>query len=82
MLGCTHYPFVMPIIKKIVGDNAVIIDPAPAVAKQTSRVLVEQSLLNTSGGSWMAYTTGNVANLSAQIAKLLDLHPLTRSLIK
>jgi len=39
VLGCTHYPFVIPLIKEIVGPNVTVIDPSPAVAKQTIRIL-------------------------------------------
>ncbi|MBW6473692.1 MAG: glutamate racemase [Anaerolineaceae bacterium] len=39
VLGCTHYPFVIPLIKEIVGPEVAVIDPAPAVAKQTMRIL-------------------------------------------
>ena len=39
ILGCTHYPFVQPLIQQIVGKNVQIIDPAPAVARQTKRLL-------------------------------------------
>lgn len=39
VLGCTHYPFVIPLIKEIVGSEVTVIDPAPAVAKQTMRIL-------------------------------------------
>lgn len=39
VLGCTHYPFVIPAIKKIVGPNVRVIDPAPAIARQTSRLI-------------------------------------------
>ena len=39
VLGCTHYPFVIPLIKEIVGPDIPVIDPAPAVAKQTMRIL-------------------------------------------
>jgi glutamate racemase len=39
VLGCTHYPFVIPLIQKIAGDNVRVIDPAPAVAKQIERLL-------------------------------------------
>lgn len=38
ILGCTHYPFVLPTIKSIVGGSVTIIDPAPAVAQQTARL--------------------------------------------
>jgi len=39
VMGCTHYPFVIPLIKKIVGPEVEVIDPAPAVARQVGRVL-------------------------------------------
>ena len=39
VLGCTHYPFVIPLIKQIVGPDVRVIDPAPAVARQVARVL-------------------------------------------
>ena len=43
VLGCTHYPFVTPLIRRIVGDDVTIIDPAPAVARQTARRLAEMT---------------------------------------
>ena len=39
VLGCTHYPFAIPIIQDITGPGVRVIDPAPAVARQTVRVL-------------------------------------------
>lgn len=39
VLGCTHYPFLMPVIQKIAGPDVQIIDPAPAVASQVVRLL-------------------------------------------
>jgi len=39
VLGCTHYPFVIPLIQDIVGPGVRVIDPAPAVARQVGRVL-------------------------------------------
>src|SRR5258706_1865555 len=39
VLGCTHYPFVIPLIKRIVGENVHVIDPAPAIARQTGHLL-------------------------------------------
>ncbi len=38
VLGCTHYPFLRPIIDDIVGPGVEVIDPAPAVARQAGRV--------------------------------------------
>ena len=34
VLGCTHYPFVIPLIEEIAGPGVRVIDPAPAVARQ------------------------------------------------
>jgi glutamate racemase len=39
VLGCTHYPFVIPLIERIVGPAVRVIDPAPAVARQVQRLL-------------------------------------------
>lgn len=38
VLGCTHYPFVAPLLQKIAGPQVRLVDPAPAVARQTARV--------------------------------------------
>ncbi len=46
VLGCTHYPFFKPSLKRILPDNVEIIDPAPAVSKQLIRVLNEYNLVN------------------------------------
>ena len=39
VLGCTHYPFLRPVIEAIAGPGVQVIDPAPAVALQTVRML-------------------------------------------
>ena len=45
VLGCTHYPFLAPVIQRVAGDDVTIIDPAPAVARQTVKVMQEVGLL-------------------------------------
>jgi len=46
VLGCTHYPFVIPLIQRIVGSQVRVIDPAPAVARQVQRLLVASSFID------------------------------------
>ena len=46
VLGCTHYPFVIPLIRQITGPTVRVIDPAPAVARQVQRLLVATHLLD------------------------------------
>jgi glutamate racemase len=42
VLGCSHYPYLIPQIKKILPTNIHIIDSGEAVAKQTQKVLKEK----------------------------------------
>ena len=45
VMGCTHFPFVIPLIREIGGEDVRVIDPAPAVARQVRRVLEGRGLL-------------------------------------
>jgi glutamate racemase len=47
VLGCTHYPFLIPAIRKITGDKVELLNPAPAVARQVKNLLTQHDLLNT-----------------------------------
>jgi glutamate racemase len=46
VLGCTHYPYLIPQIQKIIGKNVTIIDSGLAVAKQTNAILEKHKLKN------------------------------------
>jgi glutamate racemase len=46
ILGCTHYPYFAPTIKKILPRNVCIIDPAEAVISQLKQVLEDSNLLS------------------------------------
>ncbi|MCC6567815.1 MAG: glutamate racemase [Anaerolineales bacterium] len=73
VLGCTHYPFVIPVIEQIVGENVRVIDPAPAVAKQTKRLLEAGGLVNpaSAGEKIRLFTSGNVKALQSLLPALL-----------
>ena len=61
VLGCTHYPYLIPQIQKIVGDNVTIIDSGEAVAKQTKVVLKKYDLLaNSTLSNHQFYTNGSI----------------------
>jgi glutamate racemase len=47
VMGCTHYPFVIPLIHEIVGVDVRVIDPAPAIARQTARLLEMHKLIQS-----------------------------------
>lgn len=46
VLGCSHYPYLIPEIKKILPNHIKIIDSGQAVAKQTKSVLEKFNLIN------------------------------------
>jgi glutamate racemase len=72
VLGCSHYPFVMPLIKQIVGENVQMIDPAPAVARQVRRVLQEGGLCHPARAQAPVtyYTTATARLLEAMLPAL------------
>lgn len=64
VLGCTHYPFLRPVIERIAGEGVTVIDPAPAVARQTLRVLTDNGIPTGEGpGSTDLYFSGNPESL-------------------
>lgn len=48
VLGCSHYPYLIPQIRKIIPPHIKIIDSGEAVAKQTQKILEQNHLLNHS----------------------------------
>ena len=48
VLGCTHYSFLKTELQDMVGPNISVIDPAPAVADQVTRILTDKNLRSKS----------------------------------
>lgn len=70
VLGCTHYPYLVPKLKELLPPHVTIIDSGLAVAKQTKNVLTAHALLNNTGHSpkHQFYTNTDVAILSSFLA--------------
>lgn len=51
VLGCTHYPFLLPVLQKVAGPDIRFIDPAPAVARQLVHVLERDGMLSAGEAS-------------------------------
>lgn len=62
VLGCTHYPYLIPVLREILPPDVVILDSGLAVARQTETVLKQNKLLNPlhSPTSHSFYTNANV----------------------
>ena len=77
VLGCTHFPFLRDALEDVAGSSVTIVDPAPAVARQTGRVIATSR--NTPGreGIVRYYTTGDPDRFHELAATLLD-QPIPR----
>lgn len=75
VLGCTHYPFVIPLIEEIAGKSVRVIDPAPAVARQAKRLLESANLLNPQNepGEVQFVTSAEAEKMNAALERLLGL---------
>lgn len=80
VLGCTHYPFVRPLIEETVGrltaQPVTIVDTGEPVARQLVRLLKERGLLRIEGkGSVKGFTTKSETALADAFSRLLDISP-------
>lgn len=71
VLACTHYPFVLPLIRTVAGPGVNVLDPSPAVARQVARVLNEKNLKAPEQvPEYQFFTTGNVSAMRASLKHL------------
>ncbi len=63
VLGCTHFPFLAPLITEVAGPGVAIIDPSAAVARELARRLDSAGLASprAHGGGETFLTTGDPA---------------------
>lgn len=83
VLGCTHYPFVRPLIEDLLlrlGSSGVhIVDTGEPVSAQLVRLLERERLVNSDhapgmpAGNIAAYTTASASNLQSAFLRLLGL---------
>lgn len=82
VLGCTHYPFVRPLIEQAAaaaGKSIGLIDTGAAVARQLQRLLQQNALLASpapQAAALTAYTSGSRSALATAFSTLLGLAPV------
>jgi glutamate racemase len=81
VLGCTHYPFLQPLIenavRRIGGQTVNIVDTGDAVARQLKRKLSQHGLSRQAAvnGTLICFTTGSRTSLASALSNLLKLQP-------
>jgi glutamate racemase len=74
VLGCTHYPFLRPLIQEAAGPAVEVIDPATPVARELRRRLERAGLVNdsTEPGTERFWTTGAVEIVGPIVRQLWE----------
>jgi glutamate racemase len=69
VLGCTHYPYLIPQLLQLIPNHVRIIDSGEAVARQTKNILSQKNMLNVQMAKpkLQFYTNGNPAVMKAII---------------
>lgn len=69
VLGCTHYPYLIPVLRKLLSQRITIIDSGEAVARQTNAILIKNQLLAEEGSStnYMFFSNSNVEVLKGLV---------------
>ncbi len=74
VLGCTHYPYLIPLLREILPEHITIIDSGEAVARQTKTVLESQELskINGSKTKHQFYTNADVSLLKSFLTAVVE----------
>jgi glutamate racemase len=74
LLGCTHYPLLAPVIRRIIGSDVAVIDSASATASALAALLEMHSLAapDDSRPSHIQLTTGDVESFSRVAGRLFE----------
>ncbi|MHB1318382.1 MAG: glutamate racemase, partial [Anaerolineae bacterium] len=84
VLGCSHYPFIRPLLERIVGRDVRIIEPSDAIALQTLRILDREGLLTNAApgpGVTRFATSGDTRVFDASVFRLVGLRPGAEALV-
>jgi glutamate racemase len=73
VLGCTHFPFLTPLIQDIVGDKVEIVDPGPAIARQTGRVTADKQNAHNHAGDVSYFTSGDLQHYQTVAERLMGI---------
>jgi len=73
ILGCTHYPFLAPLIREVVGTEITLVDTGQAVARQLKhRILTELPVRHPGAAPAQFFSSGDAAQASRIMSALWD----------
>lgn len=72
VLGCTHYPFAKNAIRRVLGENVLLLDGGEGVARETRRRLEKAGLLRSGDGELVWQTSRHDPELMPLCKSLLE----------
>jgi glutamate racemase len=76
ILGCTHYPFLKPLLREMIPESVILIDTGHAVARQLQRLLAQHDLLHDGHAQetqfWTSADSYNFGNILPTLWKKSD----------
>lgn len=72
VLGCTHYPFLTPLVQEIAGRDVTVLDTGSAIAVELKRQLEKNRLTAAEGsaGGLQFFSSGNIEHSQSMISHL------------
>lgn len=79
VLGCTHYPYLIPVLEELLPNHIKIIDSGEAVARQTQAILEKTDSLSPqeNGGADVFFTTGSKTSLERWVGAGSEIRTIT-----
>ncbi|MBQ4608724.1 MAG: glutamate racemase [Clostridia bacterium] len=72
VLGCTHYPFAAPAIRRLLGEGTALLDGGAGTARQTKRRLEQAGLLHAGPGELLIENSAGSSGMIALCKRLLN----------
>jgi glutamate racemase len=75
ILGCTHYPLIARMLRRLLGPQVALIDSAEEIAREVGEILVRKRIGNREGreGDYRFLASGDAAEFKAVGARFLQL---------
>ena len=70
VLGCTHYPYLENVIRKVTGGRVTLVNSAKAVARKLEATLEKEGLKNAKGPATVEYYTSDSVDKFASLGEL------------
>jgi glutamate racemase len=77
VMACTHYSFIIPLLQNRYGKKVSVIDPAPAIARQTERLYLRIYKKRLHPGGTTLFSTLDPASLYSQASRLIGFSGLS-----